>query len=170
MKNGAKRDMALRGGICLVAAVATFAWTPPSLLGAEGTAPLLFADTILVPATPLESASVDFARALSDPSGDALASLLAPSGIRLHLGGTAHTGLSSRQAAASLRDFLRGYDGGGAVVGRAAPVEGSPVGGYAEVLWSGRMPGTSQSVQHTLFVGFVRSSGTWQVDEVRLLR
>jgi len=128
------------------------------------------ADTIRVAGTPLEAASLAFALALTDPSGDALQAVMAPTGIRLHLGETGHAGLSARQAAASLREFLRGYDGGTAIVSRAAPVEGSPVGGYAEVLWSGRVAGTSQGIQRTLFVGFLRESGEWWVDEVRLLR
>jgi hypothetical protein len=127
-------------------------------------------DTIRVPASPLEAASLEFAVALADPSGDALAAILAPTGIRLHLGSTGHTGLSARQAAASIRDFLRGFEGGSAIVSRAAPVAGSQVGGYAEVLWTGRIAGTSQDIQRTLFVGFLRDAGAWRVDEVRLIR
>jgi len=158
----------LRAALSLTAIVFLVPAVPGGLRGLEN-APVV-ADTIRVAGSPLEAASIAFARALADPSGDALTSLLAPSGIRLHLGNAGHVGLSARQAVASLREFLRGYDGGIAVVSRAAPVDGSPFGGYAEVLWSGRVAGTSQDIQRTLFVGFLRDSGEWQVDEVRLLR
>lgn len=161
------RSAGLRVTALLAMAVA--AGAPTALAGSEPSAAPPVADTVLVPSTPLESAAVAFARALSNPSGDVLAALLVPSGIRLQLGGTDHGGLSARQASASLREFLHQYEAGSAVVGRAVPVDGSPVGGFAEVLWSGRMPGTSQAIRRTLFVGFVMQGETWRVDEVRLL-
>jgi len=126
-------------------------------------------DTIRVPSTPLEAASLAFVGTLHS-GGDGLGEILASSGIRLQLDGTAHTGLSSRQALASLRDFLRGFQESEAYVTRAAPVAGSGERGFAEITWTARIAGTSQEIRRTLFLGFYREQGEWRVDEVRLMR
>jgi hypothetical protein len=55
-------------------------------------------------------------------------------------------------------------------VTRAAPIAGSPDRGFAEIVWSGRVVGTSQELRRTAFVGLMRDSGGWRVDEFRLLR
>jgi hypothetical protein len=98
-----------------------------------------------------------------------MSAVFATRGIRLQMDRVGHAGLSSRQAVASLRDYLRGYDGGRTVVARTAPVEGSSDRGFAEILWSARVAGTSQIVQRTLFVGLVREPAGWRVEEVRIL-
>ncbi|MEX0856076.1 MAG: hypothetical protein WD056_00775 [Gemmatimonadota bacterium] len=155
-------------------------WIPTVLLSGPGGSDseragldppgVTYPDTILVASTPLEAATMEFARGFSDPSGDRLGAILAIGGIRLHIEDTGHAGLSSRQAVAAIREFLRGYDGGGVVVLRAALVEGSPSRGFAELRWSARMAGTSQEIRRTLFLGLYQESGDWRVDEVRLLR
>jgi hypothetical protein len=127
-------------------------------------------DTIRVPSGPLEVASLAFAHALSDRSGEEMARVFAADGIRLHLDASGHAGLSSRQAVATIREFLRGYDSGKAVVTRAAPVEGSPNRGFAEVVWVATVARTSHEVRRTLFVGLRRDGEVWRVDEVRFLR
>lgn len=127
-------------------------------------------DTIRVPTGPLEAASFAFARALSDVSGDELTLIFAEDGIRLHLDTTGRAGLSSRQAVASIREFLRGYDPGEAVVTSAATIEGSPNRGFAEVVWAARVARTSHEVRRTLFIGLHRDGEVWRVDEVRFLR
>jgi len=141
---------------------------PESLAGAPNDP--LAGDTIHAAGNALEEISLAFAGALASGSGERLATVFASGGIRLHLGDQGHVGLSSRQAVAAIREFLRGYEGGRAVVTRAAPIEGSPDRGFAEVLWSGRVSGTSQGVRRTLFVGLIRDAGQWRVDEVRFLR
>ncbi len=118
----------------------------------------------------LQQAAQAFARAWGAGSADQLAGLLAPSGIRLQLDGGSHGALSSRQALAALREFLRGFQGGTASVARAAPVDGSPDRGFAEIQWSARVAGTSEVLRRNVFVGMRLESQGWRVDEVRLLR
>jgi len=127
-------------------------------------------DTIRVPVGPLETAAFSFAKALSAVSAEQMTLLFAAQGIRLQLDDEGYAGLSARQAVASIRDFLRGFDGGEAVVVRAAQVEGSANRGFAEILWVARVSGTSHEVRRTLFLGLLRDGAEWQVDEVRFLR
>ena len=126
-------------------------------------------DTIDIATNELEEASLGFARALSSDADGDVEWLLAPAGIRLQLGGPARSGVSPRQAAASLRGFIRGFDDEQAVLRRTSPVDGSPDRGYAEVLWSGRASGTSDEIRRTFFLGLSRSAGGWQIDELRVL-
>lgn len=119
---------------------------------------------------PLQQAAQAFARAWGAGSADQLAAFLSPSGVRLQLDGTSHGALSTRQALAALRDFHRGYQGGSASVARAAPVDGSPDRGFAEIQWTARMAGTSEVLRRNVFVGMRLENQGWRVDEVRLLR
>jgi len=127
-------------------------------------------DTLRVASSPLEAAALGFVDAFAGASGERMSVLLSGGGIRLQLDATGHTGLSSRQAVAALREFVRGYEGTEVHVTRAAPVEGTSDRGFAEVLWSARMSGTSQEVRRTFFLGLTRGSGEWRVDEIRVLR
>jgi len=163
-----KSSHAMRGSPLALTFLLCWSLMPEPLSGAAN-GPLV-GDTIHAAGNALEEVALEFAGALASGSGDRLASVFASGGIRLHLGDQGHVGLSSRQAVASIREFLRGYEGGQAVVTRAARIEGSPDRGFAEVLWSGRVSGTSQGVRRTLFVGLMRDAGQWRVDEVRFLR
>lgn len=129
----------------------------------------LATDTIEVASNELEAISLRFAQAVRTGSATEIQAFLAQGGIRLQLDGPAHTGISSRQAVASLREFLRGFDQTRTILSRASPVDGSPNRGFAEVLWSGRAAGTSDEVRRTLFIGLVRDAVDWRVDEVRML-
>ncbi len=128
------------------------------------------ADTIEVATNELEAVSLGFARAVADGAFGELSGLFVPTGIRLQLDGPAHAGISPRQAVASLREFLRGFEQDRTLLSRASNVDGSPDRGFAEVLWSGRAAGTSDQVRRTLFLGLVRNGGDWRVDEIRLIR
>ena len=136
---------------------------------ARGSVALLRGDTIEIATNELEEASLGFARALSSGADGDVEWLLAPAGIRLQLGGPVRSGVSPRQAAASLRGFIRGFDDEQAVLRRTSPVDGSPDRGYAEVLWSGRASGTSDEIRRTFFLGLSRNAGGWQIDELRVL-
>lgn len=127
------------------------------------------ADTVEVATNALEGAALAFAEGLEAASADRLGGLLSAEGIRLQLGDDGHSGLSARQATATLRDFLRGYEVGRAVVLRAAPVQGTATRGFAELVWSTRAGGTTQELRRSLFVGLANESGGWLVDEVRIL-
>jgi hypothetical protein len=131
---------------------------------------IVVGDTVRTPAGALEVASIAFARAIAEVSGEGMTLVFAANGIRLHLDDDAYAGLSSRQAVASIREFLRGYDAGVAVVSRTALVEGTSNRGFAEVLWVARMVGTSHEMRRTLFIGLHRDGDAWRVDEVRFLR
>jgi len=161
----------LQTALLAVVSVAAFGTTsPPDTLRAARVMVPQVVDTIRVASTPLEATSLSFAQALSEVAGEQLTLIFAGSGIRLHLDEVGHAGLSGRQAVASIREFLRGFEEGTAVVTRAAPVEGSSTRGFAEVLWSAKVTGTSNQVRRTLFLGLSRSNGEWRVDEVRFLR
>lgn len=179
----------MRAGFPLVAAGALLLFAPGAepLAGAlvspdthaAGTAPgpllpaaeVCASDTILIARNPLEEAALQFARAWAAGSPGRLATLLSGGGIRLQLAGHAHAGLSVRQAAAAIRDFLRDHEEGQAVLLRATPVSGTPDRGSAVVQWSARMAGTSQWIEGTLFLGLARDGeGRWWIDEIRLVR
>ena len=151
-----------------------FAWTltawtiSPPLARADGGGSIR-GDTIRIASNPLEAASLGFARAVTGDSED-FSRFFAADGIRLQLDGPPHAGISSRQAIASLRKFLRRFDGGQTFVSRASPVDDSPERAFAEVLWSAYAAGTSDETHRTLFLGLFREGDDWRVDEVRLLR
>ena len=141
----------------------------PAAAGAIGPNPLA-ADTIEVASNQLEAASLNFARAIASRTRGDLLELMAEGDVRLRLDGPSRAGISARQAAAALTDFLRRFDGGQAILSRVSSVDGSPDRGFAEILWSGRAVGTSGEVRRTLFLGLMRGGSSWRVYEVRLIR
>ena len=172
MRKRAKRRVRSRATatyVLLAVVLATSMLWPTGVHADEGGLAVR-ADTIRVASNPLEVASLGFARAVARASGGDLQRFLVADGIRLQLDGLAHNGISSRQAVASLREFLRNFDDGQTFLSRAEPVDGSPDRGFAEVLWSGRAAGTSDQIRRILFLGLFREQGNWRVDEVRLLR
>ncbi|MSR22931.1 MAG: hypothetical protein EXR92_05210 [Gemmatimonadetes bacterium] len=160
----------MNGPPCWAAALVAVALVGvPTTALAMGPSASVAPDTIDVVSNPLEAAALAFAQALFDASGGGMTAILAPAGIRLQLGGAAHVGLSSRQTVASLRDFLREYEGVRTAVTQAGLVAGSSDRGFAEIHWSARVAGTSEAIRRTLFVGLVGGDGGWRVDEVRFL-
>lgn len=122
-----------------------------------------------LPATDLEAVALRFGQSLGQGNVEAMARLLSDGGIRLRLQGLDRSALSSRQAQAALRDFLRGYEAGQVRLVRAAPVAGSPGRGFAELRWQARVLGTSQPAAHSVFLGMVEVGGGWRIEEIRLL-
>lgn len=148
----------------------SLALRPSPLTGSVEDRASLATDTIEVASNPLEAASLAFANGLTLGSRGGFAAFFVPDGIRIQLGGAAHAGISSRQAAASVRQFLGDFEEVRAFLNRAATVDGSSERGFAEVLWSGRPAGTSDAVHRILFLGLVRDGDDWRIDEIRLLR
>lgn len=111
-----------------------------------------------------------FARHWAAGEAGALAPLLATGGIRLHLEGPARSAIPPRHAMAAIRDFLRSYVEGEAIVARVAGVEDSEDRGLVELHWVARVEGTSHAVEHTLFLSMIRADEVWRVEELRLLR
>lgn len=99
-----------------------------------------------------------------------LAPHLAAEGIRLQLDGPARAATPPRQAVAAIRAFLDGYREGAAEISRAVVAGGTDDRGFVEIRWTARVAGTSQEVEHTLFLSLARSEDRWRVEELRLLR
>lgn len=158
----------LAGAVVLTALLVP--WGPAAAVppGAEGAAAVV--DTVPAAQDPLERAALAFARAWAEGAGAGKGPLMVDEGVRLQLEGASHRRLSSRQASAALRDFLRHYEEGEVTVVRAAPVAGSADRGFAEIRWTARVRGTAHRVNRTIFVGFVRvEPDRWMADEVRVL-
>lgn len=117
----------------------------------------------------LASTARVLARSWAGGSDRAVARHLAQGRINLHLEGGVSASLPTRQAVAVIRDYLRGYDAGEVELARVALVEGSRDRGFAELRWSARRSGTSQTLVRTVFLGFRYDGGDWTVDEVRVL-
>lgn len=118
----------------------------------------------------LEGAANNLARMWERGSTDVLVQFLVAGGIRLRVRGEDHVSLSRRQAVAVLRDYLGGHRTESARLERVAEVGGSPLQGYAELRWTVLHEGTSQLVEHSIYVGFVREDEAWRVFEVRVLQ
>jgi hypothetical protein len=138
-------------------------WVAPG--GAPGILPMAPAEV----QDELQRAAERFARAWSEGQFDEVTALLSGRGIRLRLEELDRSALSTRQAAAALRDFLRGFEGGEVTVVRAAPVAGSPGRGFAELSWLTRIVGTSDVLTRSVFLGMSLEGSGWRVDELRLL-
>lgn len=117
----------------------------------------------------LQEVAERFGEALRQGNAESLTRLFSESGIRLRLEGLDRSALSVRQVNAALRDFLRAYQPGQVRLVRAAPVEGNPGRGFAQLHWETRVVGTSHPVVHAVFLGLVREGESWRVDEFRLL-
>jgi hypothetical protein len=118
---------------------------------------------------PMQQAAAEVARAWASGGDRAVVAHLAGGRISLHLEGNVSAALPTRQAGVVLRDYLRGYESGEVEMGRVALVEGSSERGFAEIQWSARRVGTSQTLVRTIFLGLREESGSWLVDEVRVL-
>jgi hypothetical protein len=118
----------------------------------------------------LQSTARSLARSWAEGSDRAVAAHLASGRVSLHLEGGVSASLPTRQAVAVIRDFLRSYDAGRVELARVALVEGSRDRGFAELHWTARRSGTSQTLAHTVFIGFRYQGEAWTVDEVRVLR
>lgn len=118
---------------------------------------------------PMQQAAQTVARAWAAGGDRTVISHLADGRISLHLEGSVSAALPTRQAGVVLRDYLRSYESGEVEMGRVALVEGSAERGFAEVQWSARRVGTSQTLVRTIFLGLREESGSWLVDEVRVL-
>lgn len=118
----------------------------------------------------LEEVAGAFARAWARGEIDRVTAHLAPDRIQLQFGASRHSGLTRRQASATVRDLLRNQEGGSFRILRLSEVGGTPNRGFAEVKWGSVPRGTTQRVTHTVYVGFLQADGRWWVSEIRVLR
>lgn len=118
----------------------------------------------------LEGAATNLARMWERGSVDVLVQVLVAGGIRLRVGGEDHVSLSRRQAAAVLRDFLAAHRTESTRLERVAEVGGSPLQGYAALRWTVVLEGSSQLIEHSIYVGFVREDEAWRAFEVHVLQ
>lgn len=116
----------------------------------------------------LDAAAAQFQRAWSARDADAIASALAPEGIRLQLAGERHPLLSGRQARAAIAEFLASRAGGRVEAREVRELGGEPPRGSAEFRWQTVVQGTSEPVTHTIFVEFVRGGSGWRITQIRV--
>jgi len=109
------------------------------------------------------------ARAWTRQDAGALGALLAPDGLTLRLEGQGHSGVSARQARASLASFLDRHEPGEARVRRAAALGGDPPRGMVELEWTTAPRGTREPVRFVIFLGLTRVGDRWRVVEIRVL-
>lgn len=109
------------------------------------------------------------ARAWTRHDAGALGALLASDGITLRLEGQGHSGVSARQAQASLASFLSRHEPGEARVRRAAALGGDPPRGLVELEWITAPRGTREPVRYVIFLGLTRVGDRWRVVEIRVL-
>ncbi len=99
-----------------------------------------------------------------------IGSLMQPSGLRVQLDGEGHTGVSPRQARASLASFLDRHEVGEVRVRRTEVLGGVPAKGFAELDWVVQPRGARESVAYVIFLGLERSDDQWRIDEIRIVR
>lgn len=100
----------------------------------------------------------------------ALEAMLAPAGITLRLDSQSRTGVSARQARASLEAFFGRHGGGETRVRRSAALGGDPPRGLVELDWSTAPRGSSEPLAYVIFLGLLRGDDErWRVVEIRVV-
>ncbi|MGH7476461.1 MAG: hypothetical protein ACRELD_09245 [Longimicrobiales bacterium] len=137
---------------------------------------LLLLGALLTPATVLgQDAELrrtvqGIAAAWQRSDADRVASYGGRDGIDLELTSLRMNRLAPRRAAAVLRRLFADSE---MVDVRTTSIQrtgGRPSRAFAELTWVLRAPGTTQSVRSRVFLALVRESGTWRLDQIRLLR
>ena len=140
-----------------------FALAPALALGA-----LLVGDSPLSAQQPLSDAADAVASSWAGGDADAIARVLSPGGVALHLLDQSQPAAGVRQARAALADLLTG--GGSARVVRVEELGGTPRRGFAELDWEVRDPGSPGGLRYVVFLGFVEEEEGWRIAELRVLR
>jgi hypothetical protein len=99
----------------------------------------------------------------------ALEGLLAAGGLTLRLDGQGHTGVSARQARASLEAFFSRYDTGQTRVRRVAGLGGDPPRGFAELEWRTAPSGSRETRDYVIFLGLALGGDRWRIVEIRIV-
>jgi hypothetical protein len=104
--------------------------------------------------------------------GDAhtLAAFIANSGISLDIDGEPIGPLTSRQAAAVLRNLFVGRTTDSLRPGLARVVGGQPLRAFGELSWIVRTQGTTIPIRTTVFLALVWEGNAWRITQIRLLR
>ncbi len=110
-----------------------------------------------------------FAERWAQNTSNGLRETLDPNGVLLALEGREHRDLDAARLLATVNQVRSGSVGGSVRLLRVVPVAGSEGQAFAELLWEFVMVGTSESVQHTIYLGLVHHDERWWVSEIRLL-
>jgi len=111
-----------------------------------------------------------FSQAWVDGDLEAIGQLVASAGVHITLGGQDYHVLTERQALATIRVLLRQYEGRDFEVTRTSELGGAPSRGISEVAWNAVDRGSGEPVLRTLFIAFILESGSWRVEDLRVLR
>lgn len=127
-------------------------------------------DVAAIRQSTLDEAARRFAALWGGGNAPAIAGMLHPGGVRLHLGQGGYASVGVRQASAALRDFHEAVPTSAARVLRTSEMDGAPRRGSAE-LECVAVGGTGRdSAPYALFVAFVQDGSEWRVSEIRVLR
>jgi hypothetical protein len=77
--------------------------------------------------------------------------------------------VTSRHAAAALRDLFASRESDGARAIRITIAGGSPARGFGELAWRFRARGGPAQQTQSVYVGAVRQGNVWRIDELRIM-
>ena len=117
-----------------------------------------------------ESVTTAFAERWAEPGSAGLLDILDPAGVLLAFEGREHRDLDRSKLLATVDEVRKGMVGGGVRLLRVVPVAGSDDRAFSELIWEAVTDGTSESVEHTVYLGLIQHGDRWWVNEIRLLR
>lgn len=117
-----------------------------------------------------EGVTTAFAERWAESNSGNLVDVLDPAGVLLAFEGREHRDLNRPKLLATVDEVREGMVGGGVRLLRVVPIAGSNDRAFAELIWEAVTNGTSESVEHTVYLGLIRHGDRWWVNEIRLLR
>jgi len=140
----------------------------PCLTVALALAGLFVGNSRVAAQAPLASVAGSVASAWAQGDADAVARLLSPGGVALHLLDQSQPAAGVRQARAALAELM-GRRGSARLI-KVEELGGAPARGFAELQWEVAEPGSPEGLRYVVFLGFVAADGGWRITEVRVLR
>ncbi len=117
----------------------------------------------------LEEAAGVFTRLWTEGDLGGIEELFGDGPVSLFLGDRSYVSIPSRNARATLRDYLDRLGSGTATVVRTERTGLDPILGFAQLEWDIPLPGTPEVLRHTVFVELAETSGGWSVAKIRVL-
>lgn len=111
-----------------------------------------------------------FAQQWAEPGSADLLDVFDPRGVLLAFDGREHRDLDPPKLLATVDQVREDAIGGGVRLLRVVPVGDNNTRAFAELLWEAVMAGTSEAVEHTVYLGLVQRDERWWISEIRLLR
>jgi ketosteroid isomerase-like protein len=116
----------------------------------------------------LSSVAGSVASAWAQGDADAVARLISPGGVALHLLDQSQPAAGVRQARAALAELMGRR--GSARLMKVEELGGAPARGFAELQWEVTEPGSPEGLRYVVFLGFVAEGDGWRIAEIRVLR